>query len=134
MTRPLILGLTGSIGMGKSTVATMFEAESIPLFDADLEVRKMQGPGGELLEAIEARFPGTTGPEGVKREELGAQVFGAPEELAALEAIVHPAVARKREAFLIEHAGQDMVVVAANYDLISVGQLFQEPVEIRNIQ
>lgn len=110
MTRPLILGLTGSIGMGKSTVASMFEAEGVPVFDADHEVRAMQKAGGELLDAIEARFPGSTGPAGVLRDQLGAQVFGDREALAALEAIVHPAIARKREAFLIEHAGAPMVV------------------------
>ena len=110
MTRPLILGLTGSIGMGKSTVAEMFAAEGVPVFDADAEVRKMQGPGGELLEAIETRFPGSTGPEGVKRVALGEQVFGDPEALASLEAIVHPAVAQKRATFLLEHAGAPMVL------------------------
>jgi len=110
MTRPLILGLTGSIGMGKSTVAAMFSALGVPVFDADHEVRAMQGPHGELLDAIEARFPGSTGPEGVLREELGEIVFADPAALADLEAIVHPAVARKRQAFLIEHAGQPMVV------------------------
>lgn len=110
MTRPLILGLTGSIGMGKSTVAEMFVAAGVPVFDADAEVRRMQGPAGELNAAIEARFPGSTGPQGVLREKLGEQVFGDPEALTALEAIVHPAVAVKRGAFLIEHASQPMVV------------------------
>lgn len=110
MTRPLIVGLTGSIGMGKSTVATMFEAAGVPVFDADAAVRAMQGPGGELLPAIEAEFPGSTGPDGVLREKLGEQVFGDKAHLARLEAIVHPAVARQREAFLIEHAGAPVVV------------------------
>lgn len=110
MTRPLIVGLTGSIGMGKSTVAAMFEAAGVPVFDADAEVRAMQGPGGELLPAIEAEFPGSTGTNGVLREKLGEQVFGDKQALARLEAIVHPAVARKREAFLIEHAGAPVVV------------------------
>ncbi|MEZ5681023.1 MAG: dephospho-CoA kinase [Erythrobacter sp.] len=110
MTRPLIVGLTGSIGMGKSTVAAMFEAAGVPVFDADAEVRAMQAAGGELLPAIEAAFPGSTGPDGVLREKLGEQVFGDKLALARLEAIVHPAVARKREAFLIEHAGAAVVV------------------------
>ena len=110
MSRPLILGLTGSIGMGKSTVAEMFVAEGVPVFDADAEVRRMQGPGGALNAAIEARFPGSTDEHGVRREALGAQVFGDPDALAALEAIVHPAVARQRDAFLIEHAGQPMIL------------------------
>ncbi|MXO51911.1 dephospho-CoA kinase [Erythrobacter gaetbuli] len=110
MTRPLIVGLTGSIGMGKSTVAAMFERAGVPVFDADREVRAMQGPGGELVDAIEREFPGSTDAEGVLRDRLGQQVFADPQALARLEGIVHPAVAEKRGAFLIEHAGQDMVV------------------------
>ncbi|MCH2488477.1 MAG: dephospho-CoA kinase, partial [Erythrobacter sp.] len=100
MTRPLIVGLTGSIGMGKSTVAAMFAAAGVPVFDADHEVRAMQGPDGVLIAPIETAFPGSTGPEGVRRETLGEQVFGDPEALARLEAIVHPAVAERRRAFL----------------------------------
>lgn len=110
MTRPVILGLTGSIGMGKSTVADMFIHAGVPVFDADAMVRHMQGPGGELLAAIEAAFPGSTGPEGVKREELGNQVFGDKQALKRLEAIVHPAVAAHRGEFMIEHAGAPLVV------------------------
>ena len=110
MTRPLVIGLTGSIGMGKSTVAAMFEELGVPVFDADAEVHRLQGPGGALLPEIEAAFPGTTGPQGVDRPALGAQVFGDDAALARLEAIVHPAVAAARQAFLIEHAGQPLVV------------------------
>lgn len=110
MTRPCIIGLTGSIGMGKSTVAAMFRRHGVPVFDADAEVRRMQGPGGALLPAIEAAFPGSTGPDGVRREALGAQVFGDPSALARLEAIVHPAVAARRAEFLIEHGGAPLVV------------------------
>ncbi|AXK41380.1 dephospho-CoA kinase [Erythrobacter aureus] len=110
MTRPLIIGLTGSIGMGKSTVAAMFEAAGVPVFDADAEVRAMQGPGGALVPAIEKAFPGSTDENGVARDKLGALVFGDPEKLARLEAIVHPAVAARREAFVIEHVGAPMVV------------------------
>ena len=110
MTKPLIIGLTGSIGMGKSTVAEMFERHGVPVFDADKKVRSMQGPGGELLEAIEAAFPGSTGPKGVKRDTLGQLVFGDPDALSRLEAIVHPAVAAKRIEFMIERGGAPMVV------------------------
>ena len=110
MSKPLILGLTGSIGMGKSTVAAMFERAGVPVFDADAEVRAMQGPDGELVAAIEAEFPGSTGVEGVLRDKLGAQVFGDPAALARLEAIVHPAVAAKRAAFLRAHAGAPLIV------------------------
>lgn len=110
MNRPKIIGLTGSIGMGKSTVAAMFEAEGVPVFDADAEVRAMQGPGGELLEAIEQEIPGSTGPDGLDRDMVGKIVFADPSALARLEAIVHPAVAARREAFLIEHAGAPLVL------------------------
>ena len=92
--KPLVIGLTGSIAMGKSTVAQMFEDAGVPVFDADAQVRRMQGPGGDLLPAIEAAFPGSTGPEGVRREELGSIVFGDADALARLETIVHPAVGR----------------------------------------
>ncbi|WP_100260090.1 dephospho-CoA kinase [Qipengyuania seohaensis] len=110
MTRPIIIGLTGSIGMGKSTVAEMFQRAGVPVFDADKEVRAMQGPSGRLVAAIEAEFPGSTDDSGVLRDKLGKQVFGDKAALARLESIVHPAVAEERGAFLIEHAGQDMVV------------------------
>ncbi|MDF8332985.1 dephospho-CoA kinase [Novosphingobium cyanobacteriorum] len=110
MSRPFVLGLTGSIGMGKSAVATMLRELGVPAFDADAAVHSLQGPGGALLPAIEAAFPGTTGPDGVRRQELGARVFGDAEALKRLEAIVHPAVARMREAFMIEHGSEPLVV------------------------
>jgi len=104
------IGLTGSIGMGKSAVAQMFADEGIAVFDADATVRRLQGPGGRLLPAIEAAFPGTTGPSGVDRAELGARVFGDDAAIKRLEAIVHPAVGEERAAFLARHADDDMVV------------------------
>ncbi|MBD2843203.1 dephospho-CoA kinase [Erythrobacter rubeus] len=110
MTRPTIIGLTGSIGMGKSTVADMFERAGIPVFDADAEVRAMQGPGGELNAAIESEFPGSTGPEGVNRDALGKLVFGDKEALARLEAIVHPAVGARRAQFLADNADAPIIV------------------------
>ncbi len=116
MTRPKIIGLTGSIGMGKSTVAGMFAEAGIPVFDADAEVRAMQGPGGELVSAIEEAFPGSTGPEGVDRDRLGHQVFADKAALARLEAIVHPAVAAKRAAFL--EANQDKRAVVFDIPLL----------------
>jgi dephospho-CoA kinase len=110
MKQPLIIGLTGSIGMGKSTVAAMFAEAGVPVFDADAEVRSLQGPGGELLPAIEAAFPGSTGPHGVDRDRLGAAVFADKAALARLEAIVHPAVGARRAAFLAAHADKPAVV------------------------
>ena len=108
--RPFVLGLTGSIGMGKSTVAAMFSQLGIPVFDADAAVHALQGPGGALVSAIEAGFPGTTGPDGVDRQKLGAAVFGDKEKLRRLEAIVHPAVAEMRAAFLAANEGRKLVV------------------------
>lgn len=110
MSRPVILGLTGSIGMGKSTVAAMFQELGVPIFDADAEVRRLQGPGGDLLPVIEAAFPGTTGPQGVDRTKLGEMVFQNRAAMTRLEAIVHPAVAAARRAFMIEHVDAKLVV------------------------
>jgi dephospho-CoA kinase len=105
------LGLTGSIGMGKSTVARMFADEGVPVFDADATVHALQGPAGRVVAAIEARFPDTTGPQGVNRTALGEAVFGNPAALTELEAIVHPAVAEERAAFLAANAGAPLVVL-----------------------
>lgn len=110
MSAPRIVGLTGSIGMGKSTVAAMFAEEGVPVFDADAEVRRMQGAQGALVPTIEEAFPGTTGPDGVDREKLGEAVFGDPAQLARLEAIVHPAVAQARAEFLEAHDDAPLVL------------------------
>ncbi len=105
------LGLTGSIGMGKSAVAKMFRQLGVPVFDADATVHKLQGRGGALVAAIEARFPGSTGAAGVDRQKLGAMVLGKPDELRALEHIVHPAVYRERQRFLTRHKARLLVVL-----------------------
>ena len=110
MSAPFILGLTGSIGMGKSTVAAMLRELGVAVFDADAAVHALQGPGGALLEAIEAAFPGTTGPGGVDRAKLGAAVFGDKAALTRLEAIVHPAVAALRAEFLAANADALLIV------------------------
>lgn len=108
--RPITIGLTGSIGMGKSTVAAMFADAGVPVFDADAAVHALQGPGGRTVTAIEAAFPGVTGPNGVDRAVLGAKVLGDPAALARLEAIVHPAVGEERAAFLAAHASAPIVL------------------------
>ncbi|HEX8642236.1 MAG TPA: dephospho-CoA kinase [Allosphingosinicella sp.] len=105
------LGLTGSIGMGKSTVARMFADEGVPVFDADAVVHRLQGPSGALVEAIESAFPGTTGPAGVDRSALAERVLAAPAALQRLEALVHPSVSAEREAFLSAHADAPLVVL-----------------------
>ena len=107
----ITIGLTGSIGMGKSAVATMFRRAGVPVFDADAAVYRLQGPGGSLLPAIEVRFPGTTTPDGVDRQKLGAGVFGKPDALLALERIVHPAVARMRRRWLCKNRSRPLVVL-----------------------
>jgi dephospho-CoA kinase len=105
------IGLTGSIGMGKSAVSEMFARQGVPVFDADAEVHRLQGPGGALVARIEARFPGSTGPGGVDRQKLGPMVLGKPAELRALEAIIHPAVYRARQTFLKRHRSRQMVLL-----------------------
>ena len=105
------IGLTGSIGMGKSAVSAMFRQMGVPVFDADAEVHKLQGPKGALVARIEARFPGTTGVQGVDRQKLGAAVLGKPDELRALEHIVHPAVYHARQAFLRRNRSRPIVVL-----------------------
>ncbi|HEU4960112.1 MAG TPA: dephospho-CoA kinase [Sphingomonas sp.] len=105
------LGLTGSIGMGKSTVAAMFAERGVPVFDADAVVHRLQGRRGALVATIEAAFPGTTGPDGVNRTALGDAVLGDPAALKRLEALVHPAVAAERERFLEEHADAPIVLL-----------------------
>jgi dephospho-CoA kinase len=107
----ITIGLTGSIGMGKSTVARMFADEGVPMFDADAEVHRLQGAGGALVESIEAAFPGTTGAEGVDRDRLRAAVIDDAEAFRRLEAIVHPAVAESRESFLAANRAAPLVVL-----------------------
>ena len=94
----IILGLTGSIGMGKSTTAGMFRKEGIPVHDADLSVHTLYA--GEAAPLIEAAFPGTNKNGIVDRRKLAEYVVGKPEALKKLEKIVHPLVARQREIFL----------------------------------
>ncbi|MDO5621640.1 MAG: dephospho-CoA kinase [Paracoccus sp. (in: a-proteobacteria)] len=91
------LGLTGSIGMGKSTTAGMFTELGCPVWDADAAVHRLyQGPA---VQAVETAFPGTTGPAGVDRQALKAALAADPAALKRLEAIVHPLVAADRAAF-----------------------------------
>jgi dephospho-CoA kinase len=99
------IALTGSIGMGKSTVAKMFAAEGVPVFDADAVVRQLQGPGGALVDRIGQLFPGTVRCGTLDRDCLAQIVLTDPAKLAALERIVHPAVRDWRQAFIDKHAG-----------------------------
>jgi dephospho-CoA kinase len=107
----ITLGLTGSIGMGKSTVSRIFVEEGVPVFDADAVVHRLQGAEGALVAEIESQFPGTTGAEGVNRTTLAERVLDHPEALRRLEALVHPAVERERLAFLEKHGDAPVVVL-----------------------
>ena len=109
----IVIGLTGSIGMGKSTTAAMFAAEGVPVYDADAEVHVLQGPGGAAVAPIEAAFPGVVKNGAVDRGVLGARVLGDPEAIRRLESIVHPLLGASRAAFFekAEANGADMVVL-----------------------
>jgi len=97
------IALTGSIGMGKSTVAKMFEDAGIPVFDADAIVRALQGPGGGLVEKIGELFPGCVRCGTLDRECLAEIVLADRDKLAVLEGVVHPAVLDARKNFIEAH-------------------------------
>ncbi|GHF15475.1 dephospho-CoA kinase [Kordiimonas sediminis] len=107
-----VIGLTGSIGMGKSATAKMFEANGVPVFDADAAVHALQGIGGRALPLIEKEFPGSVADGVLDRPALGAMVFGDAAALKRLEAIMHPLVAEERQAFVhsAESAGKDIIL------------------------
>jgi dephospho-CoA kinase len=109
----VIVGLTGSIGMGKSTAARMLREMGVPVYDADAAVHALQAPGGPALPGIEAAFPGVVKAGVLDRQALGARVFGNKEALRRLEAIVHPLVGQKQRAFLRRAAlaGEKLVVL-----------------------
>ena len=94
----IVLGLTGSIGMGKSTTAQMFAERGVPVFDSDAAVHRLYA--GRAVPAIEAAFPGTTGPAGVDRDKLAKAVLGDSAAFSRLEAIVHPMVREEQDKFL----------------------------------
>ena len=109
----ITIGLTGSIGMGKSTTAAMFAEAGAPVYDADAEVHKLQAKGGAAVERIEAAFPGVVKDGAVDRQALGERVFGDPEALKRLNGIIYPLLGAGRAAFFAdaEARGCDMVVL-----------------------
>jgi dephospho-CoA kinase len=104
------IALTGSIGMGKSTVAKMFERAGVPVFDADAVVHRLQAPGGGLVEKIGELFPGCVRCGTLDRECLAEIVLADREKLAALERIVHPAVREARDEFVAQHKGAPVLL------------------------
>ena len=136
--KPFILGLTGSIGMGKSAVAAMLRDLGVPVFDADSAVHQLQRPGGALLPMIEQAFPGTTGPQGIDRAKLGAAVFGNPEKLKRLEEIVHPAVGAMRAGFMADTTDAPLIVFdipllfeKGGFDMLDAVAVVSAPAEVQ---
>jgi len=107
----IVLGLTGSIGMGKSTTATLFAEAGVPVYDADATVHMLYE--GEAVPAIEAAFPGTTADGKVDRNKLSARVVHDPAAIKRLEQIVHPMLGASRQKFLddAERSGAAVAVV-----------------------
>ena len=107
----IVLGLTGSIGMGKSTTATLFAEAGVPVYDADATVHMLYE--GEAVPAIEAAFPGTTANGKVDRNKLSARVVHDPAAIKRLEQIVHPMLGASRQKFLddVERSGAPVAVV-----------------------
>lgn len=95
----IIVGLTGSIGMGKSTTSAMFQAEGVPVYDADAAVHALYAKGGAAVAPVEAAFPGVVTDGAIDRARLSAHVVGNPEALKRLETIVHPLVGESRKVF-----------------------------------
>jgi dephospho-CoA kinase len=108
-----VIGLTGSIGMGKSTTAAMFREAGIPVYDADAAVHDLYDEGGAAVGPVGEAFPGVVRDGRVDREELRKRVLGQPDELKRLNAIVHPLVGQDRVGFFrkAEADGADMVVL-----------------------
>lgn len=119
--RPFVVGLTGSIGMGKSTAAAMLRRMGIPVHDADKAVHDLFAPGGAAVAPVEAAFPGVVRDGGVDRGELGKRVFGDDAALARLEAIVHPLVREVDRRFRKRWARQGAAIIVLDVPLLFEG-------------
>jgi dephospho-CoA kinase len=108
--KPLHVGLTGSIGMGKSETSKMFVKLGIPVYDADAAVHRLYQAGGAAVEPLEAAFPGVVKDGAVDRAELSKHVTGNPENTQKLQAIVYPLMANERAKFLADNADRDLIV------------------------
>ena len=114
----VILGLTGSIGMGKSTAADMFRALRIPVCDSDAQVHRLMSAGGDAVDPVEAAFPGVVSDGGIDRAALRERVFGDAEALARLESIIHPLVTDARNRFLMHCASRRVALVVLDIPLL----------------
>ena len=112
----IIIGLTGSIGMGKSTTASLFEAEGVPVFDADAAVHRLYA--GRAVAPVEAAFPSAARAGVIDREALGRVVVGDAAAMKRLEAIVHPLVREEREAFLAKARADEAALAVLDIPLL----------------
>ena len=114
----IVVGLTGSIGMGKSTTAALFAEEGAAVFDADAAVATLYGPGGAALEPIAAAFPGCVTESGVDRTALSAALQADPSGFERLEAIVHPLVGAARQAFFDQARAEGREIAVLDVPLL----------------
>ena len=114
----IVLSLTGSIGMGKSTTAAMFEAEGVPVYDSDAAVHALYATGGAAVAPVETAFPGVVTDGAIDRAKLSARVVGDPEALAKLEAIVHPLVGAHRIGFFDKARAEGHEIVVLDVPLL----------------
>jgi dephospho-CoA kinase len=114
----LVLGLTGSIGMGKSTAAAMLRRLGLPVHDADAAVHRLMAPGGAAVAQVAAAFPEAAGPNGIDRAKLGRAVLTDSPALKRLEAILHPLVRAEARAFLAKQARLRQPLVVLDIPLL----------------
>jgi dephospho-CoA kinase len=114
----IVVGLTGSIGMGKSTTAAMFAEAGAPVYDADAEVRRLYAPGGDAVGPVGEAFPGVIVGGGIDREKLGALVLGKPDALARLNGLVWPLMGQARAAFFRRAEADKAPVVVLDIPLL----------------
>ena len=114
----VILGLTGSVGMGKTTAARHLRRLGIPVHDADREVHRLLGPGGAAVAAVGAAFPGVLRNGAIDRAELGRRVFGDPVGLKRLESILHPLVRAAERRFLARARRERRALVVLDIPLL----------------
>ena len=145
MPKPFVIGLTGSIGMGKSETAKLFAAEGVPVHDADAAIARLYGKDGAAVEIIAHAFPGTVKDGAVNRAALSAVVVNDPAALKKLEALVHPLVTAERDEFLNKastpivlldipllfetgaHADVDAIVVASAPEAVQRARVLSRP-------